>query len=405
MANQCKYFKQVLQVSYDSGVTWVNIGETRKGDLYEYNSPACGAVTEYRWVDVTGQYTCDGTTKYQKTKKQYSTDGTTWQDVSPAEYGKGDVIEYDSTDCGGGCEDNYLTFEAVDGGTFKFSGNSISYSLDNGSTWTTLASDTNSPTVQAGNNIMWKGNLTQTSGSIGRFSSTGRFSVKGNIMSLLYGDNYASNLYIDENSTNVFGSMFRDCTGLVNAGCLILPINTAFYCYFRMFEGCSSLTTTPKLTANRYKARFYAYAYMFAGCSSITTAPAIPLYSEFEEGSFYGMFSNCTSLVTAPALPSTNLSEWCYAAMFQGCTALTTAPELPATAPSWGSYAYMFKNCTSLNYIKCLATNLTFIGQPDATVDWVSGVASSGTFVKASSMNSWTRGESGIPTNWTIQNA
>ena len=89
-------------------------------------------------------------------------------------------------------QDRYLTFKAVTNGTFKFSGNSVSYSLDNGSTWTSLASNTNSPTVQAGNTIMWKANgLTPTSSAgIGRFSSTGQFDIVGNIMSLVSGDSF-----------------------------------------------------------------------------------------------------------------------------------------------------------------------------------------------------------------------
>ena len=41
----------------------------------------------------------------------------------------------------------------------------------------------------------------------------------------------------------------------------------------------------------------------------------------------------------------------------------------------------------------------------DETIWWLSSVSSSGTFIKNSSMSTWTRGTSGIPTNWTVQNA
>ena len=86
----------------------------------------------------------------------------------------------------------YLTFVALESGTFKFSGNSINYSLDNGEAWTSLASDTNSPTVNAGDKIMWKATLTPNSTrGVGRFSSTGNYNVEGNPMSLLYGDNFS----------------------------------------------------------------------------------------------------------------------------------------------------------------------------------------------------------------------
>ena len=62
----------------------------------------------------------------------------------------------------------------------------------------------------------------------------------------------------------------------------------------------------------------------------------------------------------------------------------------------------MFYNCTNLNYIKCLATN---ISATVCTASWVIGVASSGTFVKNPNMSSWTTGVNGIPYNWTVQDA
>ena len=99
-------------------------------------------------------------------------------------------------------------------------------------------------------------------------------------------------------------------------------------------------------------------------------------------------------------LPSTTLDVSCYHSMFYGCTSLTTAPELPATTlADEGCYAFMFVGCSSLNYIKCLATDISGYGCTDY---WVDGVASTGTFVKASSMTDWTTGSNGIPSGWTV---
>ena len=59
--------------------------------------------TIYRWVDLdpTVDYYCSGVAKQYKQKKQESTDGgETWTDVSPAEYQRGDIVEYISSDCG-----------------------------------------------------------------------------------------------------------------------------------------------------------------------------------------------------------------------------------------------------------------------------------------------------------------
>ena len=86
--------------------------------------------------------------------------------------------------------------------------------------------------------------------------------------------------------------------------------------------------------------------------------------------------------------------------MFQGCTSLVNAPALPATTLATYCYRQMFYNCTSLNRITCLATN---ISASYCTSNWVSGVASSGTFTKAANMTSWTTGVNGIPSGWTVQ--
>jgi hypothetical protein len=59
----------------------------------------------------------------------------------------------------------------------------------------------------------------------------------------------------------------------------------------------------------------------------------------------------------------------------------------------------MFYGCTSLNYIKCLATD---ISASNCTGSWVYNVAASGTFIKAEGMRSWTTGESGIPSGWLV---
>ena len=88
--------------------------------------------------------------------------------------------------------------------------------------------------------------------------------------------------------------------------------------------------------------------------------------------------------------------------MFNGCTALTTAPELPATTLVTYCYTNMFNSCSSLDYVKCLATN---ISARSCTTSWLEHVAASGTFVKAASMSSWPRSTDGIPTGWTVQNA
>ena len=244
---------------------------------------------------------------------------------------------------------DYLTFEAIENTTFKliWASNTLQYSIDGGSTWTTLAADTASPTVTAGNKIMWKqtGLTPARYVGIGTFSSTGNYKAYGNIMSLYYGDNFVGQTNLTGKNYAFYGLFYNN--KLVDASNLILPATT-------LAEHC--------------------YEYMFYGC---------------------------TSLTTAPELPATTLAQSCYYYMFHSCTSLTTAPELLVTTLIQSCYYGMFQGCTSLNYIKCLATN---ISATSCTAYWVNNVAATGTFVKADSMSSWNTGTNGIPSGWTVQN-
>ena len=241
----------------------------------------------------------------------------------------------------------YLTFEAIEDGTFTFTGrnsNSLSYSLDDGQTWTALASGTASPTVTAGNKIMWKGTCTPSDNGIGKFSATANFNVQGNIMSLLFGDDFTNQTDLT-GKNYAFYNLFYLNTNIKSAKNLILPATTlANHCYEGMFDGC-------------------------------------------------------TNLVNAPELPATTLARECYYAMFEDCTSLVTAPTLPATTLANSCYNNMFRGCTKLNYIKAM-----FVTKPgtDYTYDWVRGVASSGIFVKNSEATWNFTGNDGIPGGWTV---
>lgn len=70
---------------------------------------------------------------------------------------------------------------------------------------------------------------------------------------------------------------------------------------------------------------------LFNGCSVLTSAPKLPAKA-LKESCYQQMFEGCTSLTQAPDLPATELKERCYQSMFKGCIALTQAPVLQATA-------------------------------------------------------------------------
>lgn len=280
----------------------------------------------------------------------------------------------------------YLTFEALENCTFSVSiptnvsstVTSISYSLDDGESWTECvpsASAYTTPTVQAGDKVLWKGTATALGYSYGNgttFSSTGRFDVSGNIMSLLYGDDLADKKSLS--ASNAFRELFKNATKLVNATNLVLPATTlADSCYYGIFNGCTSLTTAPELPA---------------------TTLADSCYME--------MFRSCTSLTSAPELPVTTLVSYCYNCMFWGCTSLTSAPELSAITLKSACYQAMFSGCKKLNSITMLATD---ISASNCLNSWVEGVAATGTFVKNAEATWDVSGVNGIPTGWTVQTA
>lgn len=148
--------------------------------------------------------------------------------------------------------------------------------------------------------------------------------------------------------------------------------------------------------------------YVYGNIMSLVNATAFDKLTSLPEGgdTFRSLFENNTQIMSHPdkelLLPATTLQPNCYSSMFAGCTGLTKAPVLPASTLRAGCYQSMFTGCLNLAYIKCMATD---ISAKDCTSNWVNGVNSKGTFVKASSMEGWsaiTDGVSGIPPGWTV---
>ena len=461
--------------------------------------------TMYKWEE--SGTTCIRYDKYQNNIKQYSVDnGETWKNVIPEEYSASTLIEADSEDCGyRPYSASYLTLVALeDSDNINVQGvDSTKYfSLDYGNTWVTSYNGS----ISEGDEILVKGG----SSSYNRILATGfHYNIQGNIMSLIYDDNFVGETSLGEHS-DVLKWAFSGCTGLTSAENLIMPTTELVTgCYYGMFQGCTSLTTPPQLSATSlanycYTAMFqgctslatapelpaiylakYCYQSMFEGCASLATAPSVLAATTFTISCYSAMFKGCTSLTTAPQLsatsidlngadyccmsmfqdctslttapnilftsvttygcssmfqgctslttvpslpftsvgnrgcqsmfqgctslvnvpqeiPATSLAGHSYNSMFKYCTSLTTAPQLPATSLPHHTYYEMFYGCSSLSNITCLATS---ISEDSCTYRWVYGVAASGTFTKASSITTWSSGNNGIPSNWTVLNA
>jgi hypothetical protein len=222
----------------------------------------------------------------------------------------------------------------------------IKYSLDNGETWTQW--DYSAINLNDADEVCFKGlNIERFSKNFSQyhqfvFGGSGTIAASGNIMSLLD-----------------------------NGACKTRRLKTSCFCY--LFKDCANLTLPPKLPA-----------------------------TNLAQYCYYAMFKGCTSLTKAPELPATLLSSECYAFMFEDCSSLEEAPTLPALTLDSYCYDAMFRRCSNLNYIKCLATDVTASASHR---NWVDGVSPTGTFVKAAGMNSWSTGKSGIPSGWTVVEA
>ena len=240
--------------------------------------------------------------------------------------------------------------------------------------WSTLGTTSTTAITRAllpGEKLYMRASINSWATGAATYNSiAGMSKVGGNTMSLLYGSRFTGDeVVFPSSNTFVLGGLFNGVNSLLDASKLLLPaITLNINCYNSMFKGCTSLTTPPVLPATTLAN--YCYSMMFNGCTSLTTTPILPA-TVLGMGSYYRMFMDCTSLTTAHVLPATTLTNYCYEQMF------------------W--------SCTNLNYITCLATDISAGG----TNNWVNGVAATGTFYKKAGVT-WPSGASGIPEGWIV---
>ena len=382
---------------------------------------------------------------------------------------------------------DYLTFTALQSGsTVKFNSTrdvvTSEYSTDGGNTWTSG----NGVTVtlsKVGDKVLYRGvTSTLSTDPDTAFILVGQIKASGSVMSMinknpedtsLSGLNYAFAYYFNYQSAlkdiselilpattlsdSCYNHMFYNCTGITTIPANFLPATTlsdscyrymfgscnglttvpanllpattlanSNYCYANMFNGCTSLTSTPNLPATTltsycYQGMFtscwsltstpnlpattstnYCYNNMFYGCTGLTTVPANLLPAKTLATNCYAnMFQDCTGLTTAPNLPSTALKNYCYANMFSGCTSLTSTPNLPATTLVKCCYQYMFSGCTNLNRVVTYARS---ISATNCLRNWLSSVSSTGDFYNLGGAT-YSSDANGIPTGWTVHTA
>ena len=342
----------------------------------------------------------------------------------------------------------------------------LSYSTDNGYTWTdiTISSASSNITIteiDSGKNFLLRGNGNTTLECV-HIKPSKTYNVSGNILSLLDGDYseidkledycfyhlfYRSNvkdasrlilpdftskscyyfmfayskvskppvLPATELSDGCYGFMFNGCKYLEY--CPALPATTlADNCYGYMFQGCKLINEAPELPA--LSCTQNCYSNMFVACTNLKACPSIAAI-HMAPYCYDSMFRNCTSLLTPAALPAQlaraagditgePYAPYCYRRMFQNCTSLTYAPYLPSLYIPDGGYSYMFGDCTSLNYIHIAAEywndETSISGSLYNWVSWKNDPTHTGTFIKSPNATFKLDSSHGVPVYWTVYN-
>ena len=240
--------------------------------------------------------------------------------------------------------ERYLTMEALEDELSVTFDAECEYCVDGDGVWKVLPAY-GFVYINKGQFLCFRGNLIPSIYGIGTFSTYQKFNLKGNVMSMIFGD------YGKENSS---------------------------------LAGYD-----------------YAFRFLFSSCTKLqSVSPDFLHATTLSKGCYFAMFYNCESLKDAPNLPATTLAEECYEYMFYGCIKLVSQITLPAEHLKPYCYYGMFYNCRLLDYIKALFVD---VPSSDYTEDWVYNVSPSGTFVKNPNATWDVIGDNGVPEGWTVK--
>ena len=257
----------------------------------------------------------------------------------------------------------------------------LSYSTNDGETWNdlTISTTTTFTTINTGDKIIFKGTNDKFANawdSFYRFNATGIFKVYGNIMSLLFGDNYVSNTKFKTETTHNFAGLFYGTTTLIDTSNLIMPALTCMSSsYNGMFRGCTNLTTAPELPA--INSAQDCYSSMFEGCINLEIAPEINLENMSQNCCKRMFCMNRSSKITTPKM--------------------TKSPILRCATGVSGCYEEMFKGNGNLIEVTCLKTD-----DIACCNNWLLNCSSIGTFYKSPLKTNWESNTSNIPIGWTV---
>ena len=294
-----------------------NVSSCREGDLVYYNSEQCGGQGIHRTI--SGETYCEGYDKRVYLYKQVSyDDGVTWETTATTSA----LVEEDSEDCG------YVPPTSYDLVT-KLNANSTS-------------SPTKIVNITTGFNKVEIDGVEQPSVETGyTFNTTGEHTVKFALTSpttigyaAFSGDTSLTSVKIKNGVTTIGILSFRDCTNLISVE---IPDSVR--------------------TINRYA---------FASCGSLTSIDIPSGVTELNEG----VFQYCTGL-TSVEIPNrvTRISTWA----FRGCSNLTSITVNSVTPPTVSSDSFVSTNncpifvpCESVDTYKAAANWSTYASRIQA---------------------------------------
>lgn len=182
-----------------------------------------------------------------------------------------EFYDYDYT------SDHKLVF-SVGSGVPSFNNiTSISYSVNEGDTWVTTEIsqkiDIEIPII-SGLKILWKGSASTLKGcsfKTTNLTSYGNYplvcNVSGNVMSLLYDDEFEDKIMFPAGSSQNFSGLFSEFDAGSFDGIKLPATILTPQCYGGMFYVCHNLVKTPELPAPVLED--YCYYQIFAGCPNI----------------------------------------------------------------------------------------------------------------------------------------
>ena len=352
------YRKQKQQKSLDNGITWIDTGEFRIGDIIEKPSNCSSSTSkQYRWIELDSSdgYWCASADKYTVEVEESSSNGIVWTRTGNQRKGS-KLIESNSIDCG------YLSVEYrwildtsgmywCDEETFTKYAYEIEESSTNGGEWRPTGNKRQSTTV-----------METDSEDCGYCTTVSIYSNHWNPTLSMNGVNYYPNKqgYIRFNINDFGVSELTDTSYMFNGDNRVLPSSSSISQIYLipdtsnvtnmqgMFSGCHSLTNLDVLNSACFSTiNTTNMSNMFYLCSGLTRLD-VSSFDTSKAENMSGMFNLCCGIksLDVSSFDTSNVTD--VNKMFRGCSGLTELDLSNFNTSNVTDMSGMFSGCTKL---------------------------------------------------------